>query len=527
MIKNTNYKRHLSVVALATALCLTGALVSFADEHGGNDGDRDDHHEEHHEVHRYKPSISRHADITADATEIDGGAYVTYSLPTATDRLDGSIPVTCSPVSGSLFAAGRTEVICSATNSANRTAHSRFKVTVRNVTSPIISLVFTSFSTTTSDAVIPADSPSGTVVTYTVSATDYHHKSFTPDQISCTPSSGSTFPLDITRIVCSINVEHHKIFEETPASVYVVDGRAPTITLRGDASISLSVGGTYTEQGADVHDAIDGDLYATETNLSGPLYVTIVSDVNTAVAGTYHVTYDAYDSNNNNATERIRTVTVSGASVSHTGNIVGGGGGGGGGGNKPAPNFGVNNQAPGAGAGTNGTGSDSNGSGNFTFTHALSPTTGGKFGSDVKQLQIFLNKHGFLVAKTGPGSPGHETSGFTPGLKAALKKFQEANAKFILNPVGLTQGTGTLGPSTMKFINSLLAGKSPSAGGSTGSAGGANGGSKNNGDNKNNQKPANTSNNPVHAAPVVAPTVTPLAPQNPPHTCPKWLCFWQ
>ena len=60
------------------------------------------------------------ADITADATG-PAGAIVTYTA-TATDDLDPSPSVVCTPASGSLFAIGATEVECVATDNGGNTA---------------------------------------------------------------------------------------------------------------------------------------------------------------------------------------------------------------------------------------------------------------------------------------------------------------------------------------------------------------------------------------------------------------------
>jgi len=48
-------------------------------------------------------------------------------------------------------------------------------------------------------------------------------------------------------------------------------------------------------------------------------------------------------------------------------------------------------------------------------------------GDDVKLLQIFLNTHGFIVVKFGPGSLNKETNYFGAGTKAAVVKYQKAN----------------------------------------------------------------------------------------------------
>ena len=76
----------------------------------------------------------------------------------------------------------------------------------------------------------------------------------------------------------------------------------------------------------------------------------------------------------------------------------------------------------------------------------------GDKGEDVRSLQIFLNAQGFTVSNTGAGSAGQETTYFGPATKAALKKYQEAHSKDILEPLGLEAGTGYLGKSTIEKI---------------------------------------------------------------------------
>ncbi len=78
----------------------------------------------------------------------------------------------------------------------------------------------------------------------------------------------------------------------------------------------------------------------------------------------------------------------------------------------------------------------------------------GNVSPEVKELQKYLNAHGFLLAKSGPGSPGKETTMFGKATRAALIKFQEKYAKEILVPAGLKKGTGTFGFYTMRYINS-------------------------------------------------------------------------
>ena len=80
----------------------------------------------------------------------------------------------------------------------------------------------------------------------------------------------------------------------------VADTVPPIITLIGDSTINLNVGDPYTEQGATALDNVDGDLTSS---------ISISGSVNTAVAGTYILTYSVTDSSGNNASVN-RTVNV-------------------------------------------------------------------------------------------------------------------------------------------------------------------------------------------------------------------------
>lgn len=81
----------------------------------------------------------------------------------------------------------------------------------------------------------------------------------------------------------------------------------------------------------------------------------------------------------------------------------------------------------------------------------------GMRGEDVRELQKFLNTDNETrVAGTGFGSPGNETDYFGIATKQALIKFQEKYRMDVLEPFGLTSGTGFLGARTREKISALI-----------------------------------------------------------------------
>jgi peptidoglycan hydrolase-like protein with peptidoglycan-binding domain len=79
----------------------------------------------------------------------------------------------------------------------------------------------------------------------------------------------------------------------------------------------------------------------------------------------------------------------------------------------------------------------------FIFLHNLAL---GSKGPDVLALQQYLNAQLFIVAHSGSGSPGHESSYFGRGTQLAVMKFQRYNH--------LTPISGFFGPKTRALINS-------------------------------------------------------------------------
>lgn len=89
------------------------------------------------------------------------------------------------------------------------------------------------------------------------------------------------------------------------------------------------------------------------------------------------------------------------------------------------------------------------------YTWSRNLTTGAT-GDDVMKLQKFLNSDSAtMVATSGAGSSGNESSYFGPATKAAVAKFQNKYASEVLTPLGLSAGTGYFGASSRVKANAL------------------------------------------------------------------------
>lgn len=82
-----------------------------------------------------------------------------------------------------------------------------------------------------------------------------------------------------------------------------LDATPPAITLNGDGTVTVEIGGSYSEQGATAVDNCDGDLTAA---------IVIGGSVDTGTAGAYTLTYNVTDSKGNQAPPVYRTVVVLG-----------------------------------------------------------------------------------------------------------------------------------------------------------------------------------------------------------------------
>ena len=111
------------------------------------------------------------------------------------------------------------------------------------------------------------------------------------------------YTFEFSNVVLSSETNQN-ISSDAPSVGYIYvteDSIAPVITLLGDAAVSIEVGDTYIDAGATAKDNYDGDITSN---------IVTVSNVDTAIVGSYTVTYDVSDANGNAAATVTRIVTV-------------------------------------------------------------------------------------------------------------------------------------------------------------------------------------------------------------------------
>jgi hypothetical protein len=138
------------------------------------------------------PVVTPPANMTVEATS-PSGAAVTYPPAKATDNVGVVSGPTCSPPSGSTFPLGTTTVICTASDAAGNMGSASFTIKVQDTTPPVV--------TPPANMTVEATGPSGAAVTYPpATATDTVGVVSGP---TCSPPSGSTFPLGTTTVTCT------------------------------------------------------------------------------------------------------------------------------------------------------------------------------------------------------------------------------------------------------------------------------------------------------------------------------------
>ena len=194
---------------------------------------------------------------TAEAAGPDG-AKVTYTA-TASDLVDGNLPVTCSIASGSLFPLGNTPVACSARDSRNNFSDEIMTISVVDTTAPEV---------TTTDKTVEATGPNGAAVEFSASATDLVDGSL---PVTCAPSSKSIFALGDTTVSCSATDAHRNTGTAT-ATVTVRDTTGPALKLADQTLEATGPDGAAAEFSPTATDLVSGDRTVTCDKTSGSTF---------------------------------------------------------------------------------------------------------------------------------------------------------------------------------------------------------------------------------------------------------------
>ncbi|HEX7150881.1 MAG TPA: HYR domain-containing protein [Thermoanaerobaculia bacterium] len=174
------------------------------------------------------PVMTLPREILLEATQREGA--VVHFEATAVDIVDGNVAVHCFPASGSLFAVNRTtEVRCSATDAHTRSTIQSFPVTVVPAVVPMLMLP--------ADISVPATSHAGAIVEFEVRGMD-------PNEghvfVTCTPESGSLFPIGRTTVTCSGTASSNNATTTGTFRVTVRNEFLPTLELPDDITVEAS-----------------------------------------------------------------------------------------------------------------------------------------------------------------------------------------------------------------------------------------------------------------------------------------------
>lgn len=201
------------------------------------------------------PVVTVPADITSDES------VVTFTA-SAVDNLDGPLPVTCSPASGSTFPQGLTTVRCTATDAHANRGEATFRVFVTGGPPALI---------LPDDIVEEATSAAGAVVTFVATSADE-----TP--VSCSPASGSTFPLGPTTVTCTATNPDGT--STGTFMVTVIDTTPPVITAPSIVEAeATSPAGAIVTYVVTAHDLVDGDVPVSCSPVSGSQFPFGTTDV--------------------------------------------------------------------------------------------------------------------------------------------------------------------------------------------------------------------------------------------------------
>jgi hypothetical protein len=234
------------------------------------------------------PIITTPPNLTTGASSAAGSTF--NYVASATDAVDGPVPVVCLPPSGSFFTFGTTTVRCSASDAAGNSRTRNFNVTITDTFPPVLTLP--------SSVRVAATSATGANVTYAATAIDALDGAV---PVVCQPPSGSRFGIGFTTVTCRAqDTRGNEAVGSFTVEVTPFDTTAPVLALPHglNASATSSAGAAVT-YAATATDNVDGTVPVTCNVSSG----------STFAIGTTTVTCTAKDALGNQSSGTF-TVTV-------------------------------------------------------------------------------------------------------------------------------------------------------------------------------------------------------------------------
>ncbi len=255
------------------------------------------------------PVLALPAPIVVEATKPQG-ADVPFTT-TAADIVDVTDPVTCTRggagvTSGATFpinatTTGVTTVNCTTTDKHGNTSTGSFNVSIKDTTPPVLTVpaAFT----------VEATSAAGATVTFASSAADLVDVTA---PVTCTPASGSVFPIGATAVNCTSTDQHANTGSKS-FFVTVRDTTGPTLsgaalTTPITLEATSASGATLASYGLTAADTVDGALAVTCAKPSGSVFA----------LGSTQVACSATDSRGNktSATVTVDVVDTTGPAMS-------------------------------------------------------------------------------------------------------------------------------------------------------------------------------------------------------------------
>jgi hypothetical protein len=216
--------------------------------------------------------------VQANATGPKGGR-VTWRAA-AVDNVDGAVPVSCDPTSGSVFGIGDARVTCRAHDHAGNVAKKSFVVSVHDHDPPVVLVP-------THPVLADADDAQGAKVTFGASADDAVDG---PVSVNCDHPTGSLFALGDTRVSCTAHDSSGNVSKPAAFTVSVRDGTPPRLLLPNGPLVESAVNadGAPVRFSAAAVDNVDGSLAAECDRQSGEVFAlanTLVTCTATDAAG--------------------------------------------------------------------------------------------------------------------------------------------------------------------------------------------------------------------------------------------------